>query len=60
MRVMHILLYFFKQAACSLCVDVGNFSDPPEFPGISYFLAFEYMFFRKVEEVLKHDAQIYR
>ncbi|KYM87526.1 Nardilysin, partial [Atta colombica] len=39
-----------KKAACSLCVDVGNFSDPPEFPGISYFLAFEYMFFRKLEE----------
>ncbi|KAG5329771.1 NRDC protein, partial [Acromyrmex charruanus] len=29
-----------KQAACSLCVNVGNFSDPPEFPGISYFLRY--------------------
>ncbi|KAG5329783.1 NRDC protein, partial [Acromyrmex charruanus] len=29
-----------KQAECSLCVDVGNFSDPPEFPGISYFLRY--------------------
>ncbi|KAG5305857.1 NRDC protein, partial [Pseudoatta argentina] len=29
-----------KKAECSLCVNVGNFSDPPEFPGISYFLRY--------------------
>ncbi|KAG5339105.1 NRDC protein, partial [Acromyrmex heyeri] len=42
-----------NKATCSLCVDVGNFSDPPEFPGISYILAFEYMFFRKPEKCSK-------
>ncbi|KYN14346.1 Nardilysin, partial [Trachymyrmex cornetzi] len=40
-----------KKAACSLCVDVGSFSDPPEFPGISYF--FEYMLFREFDKRLE-------
>jgi len=56
MRDVFILI-FFKQAACSLCVNVGNFSDPPEFPGISYFL--NYMLFQdpdKCSEVLKYDT----
>ena len=56
MRDVFILI-FFKQAACSLCVNVGNFSDPPEFPGISYFLGC--MFFQEFEkcfEVLKKDT----
>ncbi|KYN33454.1 Nardilysin [Trachymyrmex septentrionalis] len=47
---MYLLLYFFKQAACNLCVDVGNFSDQPEFPNISYFLAFQYILFRIPEK----------
>ncbi|KAG5329768.1 NRDC protein, partial [Acromyrmex charruanus] len=37
-----------KQAACSLCVNVGNFSDPPEFPGISYFL--HYILFQDLKK----------
>ncbi|KAG5339103.1 NRDC protein, partial [Acromyrmex heyeri] len=38
-----------NKAACSLCVDVGEFSDPPEVPNISYFLATEYIYFQKPE-----------
>ncbi|XP_011050760.1 PREDICTED: uncharacterized protein LOC105143897 [Acromyrmex echinatior] len=37
-----------KKASCSLCVNVGNFSDPPEFPGISYFL--HYKLFQDLEK----------
>ncbi|XP_018046796.1 PREDICTED: nardilysin-like [Atta colombica] len=37
-----------KKAACSLFIDVGNFSDMPEFPGISFFLG--YMFSQESEK----------
>ncbi|EGI70965.1 Nardilysin, partial [Acromyrmex echinatior] len=37
-----------KQASCSLCVNVGNFCDPPEFPGISYFL--HYILFQDLKK----------
>ncbi|XP_018306510.1 nardilysin [Mycetomoellerius zeteki] len=40
-----------KKAACSLCVNVGYFSDPPEFPGISHFLS--YMLFQEPEKSSK-------
>ncbi|CAL1678005.1 unnamed protein product [Lasius platythorax] len=36
------------QAACSLCVEVGSFSDPPEIPGIAHFL--EHMLFMGSEK----------
>ncbi|XP_018370249.1 PREDICTED: nardilysin-like [Trachymyrmex cornetzi] len=42
-----------KKAACSLCVNVGNFSDPPEFPGISNVVGYEYMFFREYKKNLE-------
>ncbi|XP_018350446.1 PREDICTED: nardilysin-like [Trachymyrmex septentrionalis] len=39
-----------KKAACSLCVNVGNFSNLPQFPNISYFLALGYRFFQIPEK----------
>ncbi|XP_011065750.1 PREDICTED: insulin-degrading enzyme homolog [Acromyrmex echinatior] len=48
-----------NKAACSLCLDVGEFSNPPEILNITYFLTMEYMYFQKPEirsEVVKHDA----
>lgn len=43
MYVLPLYMYFFKQAACGLCVGVGSFSDPPEIPGMAHFL--EHMVF---------------
>ncbi|KYN14349.1 Nardilysin [Trachymyrmex cornetzi] len=45
---IYIYIFFFKQAACSLSVGVGSFSDPPEIPGIAIF--FDYLLFRGIHE----------
>ncbi|XP_066596131.1 nardilysin [Prorops nasuta] len=37
-----------KMAACSLCIGVGSFSDPPEIPGMAHFL--EHMVFMGSEK----------
>ncbi|KAL0273801.1 UNVERIFIED_CONTAM: hypothetical protein PYX00_006388 [Menopon gallinae] len=37
-----------KMAACSLCIGVGSFSDPPEIPGLAHFL--EHMVFMGSEK----------